>query len=132
MMEEKTLPDEDTFVNLLSACSHSGQVTDGWECFVFLKEYCCTNSDHCACVIDLFGRAGLLKEAENMMYHCPVQPTIMSFMSMLSSCRYQGDVIRGECAANHVLELNMKSTAPFYMLKCIYSITDEYESSAMP
>jgi pentatricopeptide repeat protein len=121
MIEEDANPDSETFVNLLSACSHSGRVIHGWGWFASLNEpHYHANSDHCACVIDLFGRAGLLMEAEILMHLFPAQPTIMWFMSMLSACRCQGDSSRGEWAAKHILELDMKSTAPLYMLRSIY------------
>ncbi|KAI5429047.1 Pentatricopeptide repeat-containing protein, partial [Lathyrus oleraceus] len=58
-------PDEVTFIGVLSACSYSGKVKEGFKIFEAMK---CTYQvepgiEHYACMVDLLGRAGRVDEA---------------------------------------------------------------------
>ncbi|MCO5614810.1 hypothetical protein L7F22_069094 [Adiantum nelumboides] len=125
MMLERLSPDEACTTNFLSACSHCGQLDDGWYCFSLIVQLACITPDHYACVIDLFGRARLIPTAEVLINHMSMQPTLMSFMALLSACRYEGDISRSELLTEHVLELDAKNTAPYHMLNHISSLFDD-------
>jgi len=76
MREEGVQPDDITFVCLLSACSHLGLVDEGL-CFYSSMSTVYTISaklEHYTCMVDLFGRAGRLHEAENMLKAMPSKP----------------------------------------------------------
>ncbi|GKD70786.1 pentatricopeptide repeat-containing protein [Tanacetum coccineum] len=55
-----------TFIGILNACSHGGLVEEGWKHFTSMKSVYQIEPkiEHYGCLIDLLGRAGLLKEAE--------------------------------------------------------------------
>ncbi|KAJ7528258.1 hypothetical protein O6H91_16G091900 [Diphasiastrum complanatum] len=61
-------PDEVTYTNVLSACSHAGLIDEGSHYFV-LRETCgiVPRLEHYRCIVDLFGRAKQLDEAEDFM-----------------------------------------------------------------
>ncbi|TKY53292.1 Pentatricopeptide repeat-containing protein [Spatholobus suberectus] len=64
MIEQKVQPNSVTFLSLLSACSHSGLVSEGCNIYHSMKwgfriE---PSLDHHTCIVDLFGRRGMLKE----------------------------------------------------------------------
>ena len=69
-------PDKITFISLLRACSRSGMVTEGLEYFDIMKrKYRITPSlKHYACVVDLLGRAGNLKDAYEFIQEMPIKP----------------------------------------------------------
>ncbi|KAH1264785.1 Pentatricopeptide repeat-containing protein [Glycine max] len=46
------------------------------------------NSIHYACMIDLLGCAGLLEEAYNFIRNMPIEPDVVAWGSLLSSCRW--------------------------------------------
>jgi len=52
-----TKPDEVTFVGLLSACSHSGLVTQGRSVFELIKGTYNLKPkvEHCSCLVDILG-----------------------------------------------------------------------------
>ena len=58
-------PDHITFIGILTACSHSGLVHEGRQCFDCMsREYCITpRLEHYACMVNLLGHAGCLDEA---------------------------------------------------------------------
>lgn len=56
-------PNHITFVCVLSACSHAGLVSEGWQYLECMsRDYCITpRTEHYACMVDLLGRAGHLE-----------------------------------------------------------------------
>ncbi|KAM2992352.1 hypothetical protein FF2_044576 [Malus domestica] len=59
-MLEEAKPDELTFIALLTACSHSGLFDQGRHYFYNLQALhgATPQIEHCACMVDLLGRAG--------------------------------------------------------------------------
>lgn len=115
------VPNNVTFVNILAACSHAGLVHEG---YYFLASMVWDYGmsplvDHYDCAIDLFGRAGLLDEAEHLINGMPFLPRIVSFMALLGACRCQADMERGERIAKRVFDLNSESSAPYVMFSNI-------------
>ena len=71
-------------------------------------------------MIDLLGRVGLKDEAEALIYKMPVDPTVVSWMTLLGACRMHGDMQRGMHAAKKCLESNPEDTAAYVVLSNIY------------
>lgn len=86
--EEGVKPDELTFTSLLSACSHSGLVDSGIAHFRGLVG---PMVEHYACVVDLLGRAGRVKEAAHFATQMWVLPNEVVLGSLLASCGVHGD-----------------------------------------
>ena len=107
MQEEKIKPNESTFVSVLFACSHTGLLDEGYKHLVSMyHDYGIkVEVDHYNCMIDLLARVGRLDEAENMINTMPCESTDVSWMALLSACRDQGDLERGERAADRVSSL---------------------------
>lgn len=123
MQADGVMPNKVTFVNILGACSHSGFFAEAHQYFKSMMENHSISLavDHFVCLVDLFGRAGRLDEAEDIMNGMPVQPSAVSFMAMLGACRYRDDVERGERAAKHASELEPANRAPHLVLSNIYA-----------
>ncbi|KAG6430994.1 hypothetical protein SASPL_109069 [Salvia splendens] len=62
-------PNEVTYVGLLSACSYAGLVQEGLDYFEMLTRNKSTKvrEEHYTCIVDLYGRAGRVKEAFKLM-----------------------------------------------------------------
>ena len=78
-------PDEITFVGLLLACSHGGLVSVGREYFKGMKGNFGIEPkvEHHVCMIDLFGRMGLLEEAYELITKIPMEASIAAWGAFL-------------------------------------------------
>lgn len=115
MRQEGQTPDEITFTSVLSACSRAGLVDEGCHIYVSMsKNYNLVPSmEHCGCMVDLFGRAALLKEAEDFIDSMPLKPNAVVWEIFLNACRVHSDRECGELAGKGVLELTAKTAAPW-------------------
>ncbi|PWA97958.1 Appr-1-p processing [Artemisia annua] len=89
MMESKIKPNEITFMNILSACSHAGYVKEGKLYFDSMKkDYGIEPKlEHFSCLIDLLSRAGDLDDAYKIIMSIPFSPNSGIWGSLLSGCR---------------------------------------------
>ncbi|PKA66642.1 Pentatricopeptide repeat-containing protein [Apostasia shenzhenica] len=60
---------------------------------------------HYACIVDLLGRAGRLKEALDLIEGMPIEPDSLVWSTLLAACRFHGDVEVGSKARRKVLDL---------------------------
>ncbi|GAU28993.1 hypothetical protein TSUD_391940 [Trifolium subterraneum] len=92
-------PNEVTFLAILTACSHGGLVIEGMEIFKrMVQEHGFSPwVEHYGCFIDLLGRAGMLREAFELIKSLPIKGDATSWRTLLSACRLHGDVKSGEC-----------------------------------
>ena len=107
MRKEGIKPDSVTFVGVLSACSHNGMVEEGYfHLNSMAKEYGIEPGYyHYACMVDLLGRSGRLKEAERFINNMPIEPDALIWGILLAACKVHGDTELGRLAANRVIEL---------------------------
>ena len=122
MEHEGCTPDGVTLLNLLVACCHSGLVDEGILFFINTIESCTVSLtvEHYVCMVDLLGRAGRLDEAELLIYFMPFKPTAVTLVSLLGSCRYQGDLERGERAAVWMHDFDFQDPSPYVILSNMY------------
>lgn len=124
MVSANILPDGVTFVSLLSTCAHLGMVKDGEELFTTMIDRYKISPimEHYACMVNLYGRAGLITEAydiiKNKMEH-EAGPTVWG--ALLYGCYLHGDVYIGEIAAGILFELEPDNEHNFEVLMNIYS-----------
>jgi pentatricopeptide repeat protein len=127
-MQQKGLsPDETTVTRVLNACSHSGLVREALDIFCDLESKFNVKVDvfHCACIVDLLGRAGRLEEAERFIVHYmkeqQIEADIPTWMGLLGACRTYKDVERAERVAQHILDLDPKDASVYVLLSNIYA-----------
>ena len=99
MQKEGMKPNDATYVSILSVCNHLGLVSEG--CSHFRSMWADNNDDmpyldHYACVMELLGRAGFLKEAICLAMTCPFEMNLIMWTSLLSRCKSFGDVALGK------------------------------------
>lgn len=111
-----------TFIAILTSCSHGGLVDKGMECFrTMSKKYGVEpNMDHYICVIDMLGRAGRLTDAHNVLQEMTFQPNSVAWMTLLSACLAHGNAQVGEIAARKLRILEPDNVASFVMLANVY------------
>jgi pentatricopeptide repeat protein len=76
--------------------------------------------EHYVSMIDLFGRAGCLNEAEAIINEMPINISVAPFLSLLGACMYHIDVERGERMIEYILEVD-DSVSPYVTLSNIYA-----------
>lgn len=108
MTKEGIKPDSVTFTGILSACSHNGLLEEGYSYFNSMsEEYGIEPSNrHYACMVDILGRLGRLRDAEKFINDMPIKPDALVWGTLLSSCKIHGNVELGRLAAQRVMELD--------------------------
>ncbi|XP_027349549.1 pentatricopeptide repeat-containing protein At3g05340 [Abrus precatorius] len=132
MRKEGIAPTHVTFLSLLHNCSHTGLVEKGME---FLESMTRDHglrprSDHYACVVDMLGRAGLLKEAKNFIEGLPENPGILVWQALLGACCIHGDSEMGKYAADKLFLAAPDSSAPYVLMANIYSSEGKWKERA--
>ncbi|GMH08479.1 hypothetical protein Nepgr_010319 [Nepenthes gracilis] len=130
MMKLKGLaPDSVTLLVTLSACSHSGLVEEGCKLFESMrKEYGIEPKlEHYSCLVDLLGRAGRLKEAEDRIQRMPMKPNAILWRSLLGAAKLHGNLAVGEVAVKHLIELDPQTSGNYVLLSNIYARIDKWE-----
>nr|XP_043611314.1 pentatricopeptide repeat-containing protein At4g38010-like [Erigeron canadensis] len=93
MLVHGVVPDDVTFISLLTSCSHSGLVDEGLRLFnAMVNVYGIeANERHGACIVDLYARAGRLKEAEDFVMGMCIEPDGPVWGALVSACRVHGN-----------------------------------------
>ncbi|KAG8079127.1 hypothetical protein GUJ93_ZPchr0007g3472 [Zizania palustris] len=122
MVDAKVVPNEITFLGVLTACSHGGLVDEGLRYYeIMTKEYGLSPTiRHCTCVVDLLGRAGRLADAEAFINNSYFHADPVVWRSLLASCRIHGDLERGQLVAHRIMELEPTSSASYVILYNMY------------
>ncbi|KAH7691089.1 TPR-like protein [Dioscorea alata] len=133
MQQLQVKPDDITFLGVLTACSHGGLVSKGRDLFnVMVNKYRITpRTDHYACMIDLLGRSGNLKEAEEFINDLPFKPDGVIWATMLGACRIHGDDARAQRAAEKLIELEPHNSSPYVMLSNICAASGNWMGAKM-
>ncbi|KAF6161543.1 hypothetical protein GIB67_009422 [Kingdonia uniflora] len=123
------MPNDVTFVGLLKACSHGGMVDIGVKYFKMMRNKfrLIPKVEHYGCMVDLFGRAGRLEEAHELIKSMPMEPHPIVWGTLLSACRIHGNVKLAEEIAICLLELEPENCANYVLLSNIYSKAGRWE-----
>jgi len=131
MQAEGVKADHITFVSLLSACSHSGLVDEGQWCFDLMQKDCGVkpNLKHYGCMVDLFGRAGYLEKAYNLVNNMPIQADASIWGTLLAACRIHGNAELGTFALDRLLEVDSENVGYYVLLSNIYANVGKWEGA---
>ncbi|KAL3644179.1 hypothetical protein CASFOL_012111 [Castilleja foliolosa] len=123
MMRMGLKPDYVTFLEILTACNHSGLVNEGETIFNSMVVVYGINPsvEHICCLVDLLGRAGRVNEAEEYMHKYSSGDDLVVLGSLLSARRLHGGVSGGEEIANQLLALDPITTSPYVLLSNLYA-----------
>ncbi|XP_008811169.2 pentatricopeptide repeat-containing protein At5g66520-like [Phoenix dactylifera] len=126
-------PNAITFVGLLSACSHSGLVDEGQRFFDTMTRVYGIRplQEHYGCMVDLLGRAGLLKEALDFADRMPVEPHAGLWGALAGACRIHGDVELGEEVGKRLIELEPHHGGRYVLLANIYAAAKRWNDMVM-
>ncbi|KAG8071860.1 hypothetical protein GUJ93_ZPchr0006g41873 [Zizania palustris] len=125
-------PNAITFVSLISACSHSGLISEGYKCFESMKSDhgIEPSMDHYASLVDLLGRSGRFAEAEQFIRDMPVYPNASVWGPLLAACCLHGNVDLAEKAAEELSVLEPESDKWRVSLSNTYALAGRWKDSA--
>lgn len=122
-------PDDVTFIGLLSACSHSGLVDEGRKYFDSMTQefHITPKIEHYGCMVDLFSRAGYVKEALEFVKKMPIEPNPIIWRTLTASCRLHGELNLGESITKQLIENEPLHESNYVLLSNIYGKMSHWE-----
>ncbi|XP_031476304.1 pentatricopeptide repeat-containing protein At2g02980, chloroplastic-like [Nymphaea colorata] len=132
MQECDVIPDNVTFVGVLSACNHAGLVEKGKELFHSMnhKYGVVPNIKHYGCLVDLLGRAGHVDEAYEIAKGIPLAPSGILWGSLLNACYIHKRVSLAEGVMEKLMELDPYNGGNYVLMSNIYAAAGMWEDAA--
>ncbi|CAK8579802.1 unnamed protein product [Lathyrus sativus] len=125
-------PDDVTLIAVLSACSHSGLVTEGKHWFSSMSQdfNIKPRMAHYICMVDLLARAGNLDEAYTFIQRMPFVPDVRVWGALLAACRTHKNIEIGEEVSKKIQLLGPEGTGNFVLMSNIYSSIGRWDDAA--
>jgi pentatricopeptide repeat protein len=125
-------PDDVAFIGVLTACSHAGMVDDGCSYFDSMKmEYgIVPKIEHYGCMVDMFGRAGMVERATEFVRAMPMKPNPIIWRSLVAACRAHGRLELGESITKNLLNEYPAHEANYVMLANVYALTQRWKEKS--
>lgn len=133
MMERAgVIPNDVVFIGVLNACSHAGLLDEGRAYFDRMVSVygLSPRIEHYGCMIDMLGRAGLLKEAEELINNMPMEADDVIYKALLSACKIHCNVEIGASVANRLMELAPCDGGCNVLLSNFYASLGDWEAVA--
>lgn len=132
LLQANIVPSSITFISVISACAHTGKVSEGQKYFNMMKEKFGIEpeAEHYSCMIDLLGRAGKLAEAKRLIESMPIRPGSDVWAALLGACRKHGNMELAVKAANQCLQLEPSNAVPYVTLATMYASDARWEEAA--
>nr|GEX42063.1 putative pentatricopeptide repeat-containing protein At3g18840 [Tanacetum cinerariifolium] len=129
MVKSGFIPDNVTFIAILSACRHCGIVQKGETYFKLMtEEYNITPElDHYACMIDLYGRANELDKAMEFMRNIPIELDAVVLGTFVSACRMHRNLDLAREAEEMLLKIGGDSGTRYVQLANIYASEGKWD-----
>ncbi|KAL6974690.1 hypothetical protein U1Q18_028870 [Sarracenia purpurea var. burkii] len=129
MLDEGVMPDEVTFLGILSACSHVGLTEEGKRHFNSMSEVygIIPRIEHYACMVDILGRAGKFNEVKNFIERMNLTPNSLIWETVLGACMIHGNVEFGEIAAEKLFELEPETASNYILLSKIFAAKGRWD-----
>ncbi|KAI9401337.1 hypothetical protein POPTR_001G108500v4 [Populus trichocarpa] len=134
MLRSNTLPDGITFLGLLSVCRHLGLVDEGKRFFQLMSEEygLVPKVEHYGCMVDLLCHADLLEEARDLIdssHASQMKSSVPMWGALLGASCQLKNIVMGEYAAKHLLQLDPFNGSCYTVLSNLYSAAGLYEKA---
>jgi pentatricopeptide repeat protein len=131
MLRTKICPNDSTFVGVLAACSHAGKIDEGYKYFDIMRsEYKIEpNIRHCGCMVDMLGRAGLLKEAVKFIDSMKIEPNAIVWRTLLGACKVHGDVELAKEVNEKLLRMRKDESGDYVLMSNLYASQGEWDGA---
>ncbi|EEF38749.1 pentatricopeptide repeat-containing protein, putative [Ricinus communis] len=124
-------PNSTTFTSVLSACSHSGLVDEGFRLFRSMTEdYSITpRMEHYSCIVDMLARAGQFADAVTFIHKMPLEPDKSIWGALLAACRAYQNLDFGRLAAEQLIRMEPKCAGHYVTLSNIYARAGRWDDA---
>jgi pentatricopeptide repeat protein len=130
MRRTRVVPDEITYLCVLSACVHGGLVDEAWIFFRLLEaQGLRPHVEHYACLVDVLGRAGRLEEAYGVVTSMPMKPSVSVLGALLNACHLHGWVELGEVIGRQLVQLQPDHDGRYIGLSNIYAVAKRWQEA---
>lgn len=135
MINKGTPPNNITFVAILSACAHSGLVSEGRRIFSSMHTDFSLGPrvEHHVCMVDMLGRAGLLNDAyqyiKELIPDEERSPSVLT--AMLGACKMHKNFDLGAEVAEHLLAVEPENPGHYVLLSNIYALAGRMDRVEM-
>ncbi|KAJ0444940.1 putative tetratricopeptide-like helical domain superfamily, DYW domain-containing protein [Helianthus annuus] len=132
MVSNGLKPDAVTFVGVLAGFSHNGMVEKGRYYFNKMSnEFGVKPSlEHYSCMVDMLGRAGRLKEAEELIRNMYVQPDSKIWGGLLNACKIHKNYKMAERVVPEILKLDPTNAGWHVLMSNIYATSGKWDQVA--
>ncbi|XP_024531241.1 pentatricopeptide repeat-containing protein At2g13600-like [Selaginella moellendorffii] len=123
MRESGVEPDGVTLLSVLTACSHAGEVASGRKYFqeMVARYGIKAGREHYHCMVDMLGRANELDAAVAMVKSMPLEPTVVTWTSLLAACHKWQNVEIGRFAFESLLRVDEKKATSYILMANIFT-----------
>ncbi|GAV79460.1 PPR domain-containing protein/PPR_2 domain-containing protein [Cephalotus follicularis] len=123
------IPNEITFVSVLRGCSLVGLVDEGCHHFDSMRKVYGIEPqlEHYGCMVDLYGRAGLLEKALSFINSMPMKPHAGAWGALLNACKTYKNMGLGELASQKIVELEAENHGAYVLLSNIYADSKDWD-----
>ncbi|OVA20806.1 Pentatricopeptide repeat [Macleaya cordata] len=128
----RVIPNDITFLSILSACSHTGLVEEGFKIFdeMVHKYQIEPTSEHYSVMVDLLGRTGKLDKAMEFISQKQVPSGAHVWGALLGACRIHQNVEMAEAVAKKLFRLDPDHAGYYVLLSNIYAVDGKWDSVA--
>ncbi|CAN1252276.1 Pentatricopeptide repeat-containing protein At2g27610 [Linum perenne] len=118
-----------TFISVISACTHGGLIDEGRRYFdEMVKEHRIEPTmEHYSCLVDLYGRAGQLEKAMEVINSMPFPPSATVWRTILGASRVHRNLELGELAAEKLIELQPGDSAAYVLLANMHAVAGNWK-----
>ncbi|KAL6196141.1 hypothetical protein ACLB2K_031756 [Fragaria x ananassa] len=124
------VPDEITYLCLLSACAHGGLVKEAWHSFECIgKHGMAPTSEHYACMVDVLARRGQVEEAYQFICRMPGDPTPSMLGALLNGCTNHGKLGLAETVGRTLIEIQPNHDGRYVGLSNVYAVSKRWDDA---
>lgn len=133
MVESGTKPNNITFTNILSACSHAGYVEKGKLYFIsMIRDFGITpEPEHYAVLVDLLSRGGNLEEAYEVINLMPFTADANIWSALVNGCRIHQRMDFLESIKRDLSNMDSNDSGYYTLLSNIYEGEGKWKESSM-
>ncbi|XP_027348351.1 pentatricopeptide repeat-containing protein At2g33760 [Abrus precatorius] len=124
------VPNNVTFVAVLSACAHAGLIDEGRFVFASMKHEfdLVPGVEHHVCMVDMFGRAGLLNEAYQFVKGLSPEELVPAiWTAMLGACKMHKNFDIGVEVAEYLISEEPENPGHYVLLSNMYALAGKMD-----
>ncbi|XP_071924476.1 pentatricopeptide repeat-containing protein At1g19720 isoform X2 [Coffea arabica] len=131
MSHTELKPNRGTFVSMISAYGLARMVGEGNRIFSRMIEehHISPCLDHCAAMVNLFGRSGMLEDAVDFINNMTIEPNSSIWAALLTASRVHGNIELAVYAGERLLELEPENALIYQLVLQLYALSGIPEDS---